>query len=154
MHTFERQRSSQSLADGLAEYHRSNPALARDRDLSAAAQSFFHHHDLVHVVYGCGLSLNDELIVKLSSVFGTTGGFGVLRGYRLIESVQIYRTLGARDILSTLLQSMILVPRTILRCLRQHKRWPWDDAERFMQTSLRELRREYGIVVAHDDGRP
>ena len=122
--------------------------------MSAAAQSFFRHHDVVHVVYGCGLSLNDELIVKLSSVFGTTGGFGVLRGYRLNESMQIYQTLGTLDILSTLLHSMILVPRTIVRCIRQPRRWPWDDVERFMRTPLRELRREYGIVVAHDDGRP
>jgi hypothetical protein len=148
MHAFESQGSRQTLAEGVAEYYRLNPTLAAGRDMSQAAQEFFRCHDAAHVLYGCGNSLSDEAIVKLSSIFGTTGRFSVLEGYRLHESLQIYKQLGVFEILLTILHSVFLVPRTIARCFRQRGRWPWSDFEKYLQVPLWEIRREFGIRVA------
>jgi hypothetical protein len=41
MHSFERQASLQTLAQGLAEYYDANPELAKGRGMSIAAQEFF-----------------------------------------------------------------------------------------------------------------
>lgn len=149
MHAFESQNSGQTLAEGVAEYYRSNPGLAQGRSMSLAAQEFFRCHDAVHVVYGCGNSLNDEAIVKLSSIFGTTGRFSVLKGYQLHESLQIYRKLSVVEVLLAILQSVFLVPRTIIRCLRQRGRWPWNSFDKYLHVPLWEVRREFGIHVAH-----
>ncbi len=149
MHAFERQRSPQSLASGIAEYFEANPSLANGRGLSSAAQEFFRCHDAVHVVFGCSTTLNDEAIVKISSILGTTGGFGVLRGYRLHESLEIYKQLRITAILLSVLQSVYLVPRSVIRCLRQTKRWPWSNFEPYMQVPLERIREEFGIRVAH-----
>ncbi|MCK9994222.1 MAG: hypothetical protein Dbin4_02742 [Alphaproteobacteria bacterium] len=149
MHNFEAQNSRQTLAEGVAEYYASNLGLVKRCGLSPAAQQFFRNHDTVHVVYGCGTSLSDEAIVKLSSIFGTTGGFSVLRGYQLYESRQIYKKLGIIEILLTILRSGILIPRTIFRCLRQHKYWPWDSCDNYLHVPLAEVRQEFGIRVAH-----
>lgn len=149
MHAFERQDSRQTLADGILEYYQSNPGLARGRGMSPAAQEFFRCHDAVHVVYGCGLSLIDEAVVKLSSIAGTTGGLGVLRGYRLHDSLEIYKKLSAFEVLATVLQSVVVVPRTLLRCVRQRYRWPWSNFDPHMHTPLSEIREEFGIRVAH-----
>lgn len=149
MHAFEQQQSPQSLANGIAEYFEANPGLAKGRGLSPAAQEFFRCHDAVHVVYGCGTTLNDEAVVKISSILGTTGGLGVLRGYRLHESIEIYRRLRVVAVLLSIAQSVFLVPRSILRCTRQAKRWPWSNFEQYMKAPLREIRKEFGIRVAH-----
>lgn len=52
-------------------------------DLSAEAEHFFRCHDTAHVVFRCGSTLDDEAAVKIASIFGTTAGFDVLKGYRL-----------------------------------------------------------------------
>lgn len=151
MRRYESQNTGQTLAEGVAEYHQKNPELAQGRGMSPAAQEFFERHDAVHVVYGCANTMHDEAVVKLSSIFGTTGGFGVLRGYQLHESMQIYKRLNKAEILLTILQAPIIVPWTIIRCLRQHGRWPWDGFGKYLHTPLSEVRREFGITVAHGE---
>lgn len=149
MHAFQQQTSRQTLEEGIAEYHQTNPGLAKGRALSAEAQEFFRCHDAVHVVFGCGTTLNDELVVKISSIFGTSRGIGVLRGYRLHESVEIYKQLRVLDVLRSIAQSVFLVPRTMVRCIRQRRRWLWENFNTYARLPLLEIRREFGIRVAH-----
>lgn len=151
MHSFERQDCGLTLAQGMAEYYAANPDLAQGRGLSPEAQEFFRCHDAVHVVFGCGNALNDEAVVKIASLFGTSAGFAVLRGYRLHESIAIYQRLRARDVLRSIAESLVLVPRTIVRCNRQHRRWPWSSFAPYLQVPLRDLRQEFGIQVARMD---
>jgi hypothetical protein len=147
MHAFEQQDTSRTLAEGLAEYYGSNPGLARLRKMSPEGREFFRCHDAVHVVYGCGTSLRHEAIVKLASVFGTTAGLGVLRGYNLHESAAIYGKLRATEIAATILSSAVLVPATIYRCRRQTRRWPWNDFAGYTDIPLGKLRSSFGIRV-------
>lgn len=148
-HQFESPDTTQTLAEGLAEYFASNPMLKRDADLSPEARRFFQSHDAVHVVYGCGTTMLDEAIVKLASIVGTTGGLCVLRGYLHHESLDIYRTLPIAGTLLALLASPYLVVRTVWRCLGQSQRWPWEQYDGFLDVSLRELRLQFRIQVAH-----
>jgi hypothetical protein len=147
---FESASSTQTLAEGLAEYYAANPGLKRGSALSPEAREFFRCHDAVHVLYGCGTSVSDEAIVKLASLFGTSGGFSVLRGYRLHESLDTYRELPLAGTLVALLISPYLVARTVWRCLRQPGAWPWTGHEPHMNTPLSELRARFGIKVAHE----
>jgi hypothetical protein len=147
-HLFESAQSAQTLAEALQEYYASNPGLMRGEQLSAEAQEFFHAHDVVHVLYGCGTSMPDEAIVKLSSILGTTGGLSVLRGYRLHESIDIYRQLPLAGTLAALVSAPLLISRTLWRCRQQRQKWPWADHQQYMATPLYELRRHFGIKVA------
>lgn len=149
MPEFEHQDCAATLDEGIAEYYRSYPGLARGEALSPAAREFFRCHDAAHVVFGCGTDLDDEAVVKLASMFGTTAGVGVLEGYRLHESIDIYRKLRLRDMLRTILHATWLVPRTSVRCLRQRRRWPWSAFDAYARVPLRDLRAEFGIRVAH-----
>jgi len=150
-HLFESPVSTQTLAEGLAEYFEGHPDLKREEHLiSSEARQFFRSHDIVHVLYGCGTSMPDEAIVKLASLFGTTGGLQVLRGYAHHETLGIYRRLPVSSTVVALLISPYLLARTIWRCSRQHRRWPWADNEQYMSRSLAELRSTFGIRVAHE----
>lgn len=147
MHAFEAQDCTMTLAEGLADYYARNPLLTRGESLSGPAAEFFRCHDAAHVVFGCGTSLTDEAIVKLSSIFGTTGGLSVLRGYALYESLDIYRTLPLSEMLKTLSVATVVVPRTIFRCLRQRARWPWSAFDDLQNLRLCDIRRMFGIRV-------
>ena len=148
-HRFESASSTQTLAEALAEYYAANPALKRGSSLSPQAQEFFHCHDTVHVLYGCGTSMPEEAIVKLASLFGTTAGVSVLKGYRLHESLDIYRKLPLASTLVALLMAPYLIARTIWRCVRQRSTWPWAQHEQYLNTPLSDLRARFGIKVAH-----
>ena len=149
-HHFESARSTQTLAQGLAEYFAANPGLKRENSLlSQEARQFFRAHDVVHVLYGCGTSMPDEAVVKLSSIFGTTGGMAVLRGYTHHETLDIYTRLPIGSTILALLSAPYLFIRTVWRCARQRERWPWADHEQFLDTPLSELRNRFGIRVAH-----
>ena len=154
-HRFESATSTQTLAEGLAEYYSANPQLKRDADLlSAEARSFFRCHDTVHVVYGCGSAMPDEAIVKLASLCGTTAGLHALRGYTHHETLDIYRKLPLRSTLWALLISPVLIVRTAWRCACQSKRWPWEGHDHLLNVPLREVRSQFGIRVAHARRRP
>lgn len=148
-HRFQSASTRQSLADGLAEYFAANPGLVRGAQLPEAAKAFFTSHDAVHVLFGCGTSLPDELVVKVASVFGTTAGFSALRGYRLHESFDIYARLWPGAIALTVLLAPSLVVRTIWRCTRQRNKWPWSKFEGYLNTPLTDLRARFGIIVTH-----
>lgn len=152
-HRFQSGASAQTLAEGLAEYFEAHPELKREDQLaSAEARRFFRSHDIVHVLYGCGTSMPDEAIVKLASLFGTTGGMDVLRGYTHHETLPIYRQLPVGSTLLALLMAPYLLLRTIWRCSRQRQRWPWVDNQQYMDRPLAELRTTFGIQVAHELG--
>jgi hypothetical protein len=149
-HRFESPHSRQTLAQGLAEYFEANPFLKRDGDLlSCEARQFFRSHDTVHVLYGCGTTMPDEAVVKLSSLLGTTGGLAVLRGYTNYETLDIYTKLPLGSTAMALLLSPYLILRTLWRCARQTQRWPWAEHQQFLDTPLDELRSKFGIKVAH-----
>ncbi len=154
MHRYQHQDSTQTLAEGIEEYYGQNPHLSKLRDMSPPAQDFFRCHDAAHVVFGCNTSLPHEAVVKLSSIFGTTAGLSVLKGYALHESTSIYREIALPEIVRTSFGAVIIVPRTVWRCLRQHKRWPWHEFEEYRDVPLISLRAEFGIRVAgHEVGK-
>ena len=149
-HRFESQNCTQTLAEGLAEYFAANPFLKRDEDLlSPEAKQFFRSHDTVHVLYGCGTTMPDEAVVKLSSLMGTTGGLAVLRGYANHETLDIYTKLPLGSTLLAVLSSPWLIVRTLWRCTRQTQRWPWVDHAQFLDVPLNDIRSRFGIKVAH-----
>lgn len=154
MHAYQDQYSQQTLAQALQEYHVVHPGLSEACHMSPEAACFFRCHDTAHVVFGCGVDLEDEAAVKLASMLGTTAGLGVLRGYARNESLEIYRQIRVWDGLRAIVRAVVIVPRTVLRCARQHDRWPWSDHDRYLDVTLRAIREQFGITVAHPTCRP
>jgi len=151
VYAYQEQESQQTLAQALQEYHAVHPGLSQARDMSPKAAFFFRCHDTVHVVFGCGVELDDEAVVKIASLLGTTAGLGVLNGYALHESLDIYRQLRVVDVLRAIGQAVVIVPRTVIRCLSQRGRWPWSDHEQNLDVSLQAIRQQFGIKVVRDE---
>jgi hypothetical protein len=147
---FQSAQSKQTLAEGVAEYFAAHPALKRESTLiSDGARQFFRSHDVVHVLYGCGTTMSDEAVVKLASLFGTSGGLQVLRGYLNYETLDIYTKLPLGGTLLALATAPYLIVRTLWRCAKQKRRWPWIEHNQYLAKPLHEIRAEFGIKVAH-----
>jgi len=149
MFGYQYQDSSLTLAEGISEYYEVYAEYLKTRDLSSAGEEFFRCHDVVHVVFGCDVSLSDELVVKISSMFGTTAGVSVLKGYALPESKEVYEELKISEIFVTIFRSILLIPRTIWRCVHMSDRWHWGDFDEFMNIPLKQIREDFGVRVAH-----
>lgn len=149
MHAYQEQESQQTLAQALQEYHAVHPGLSQARHMNPKAAFFFRCHDTVHVVFGCGVEHDDEAVVKIASILGTTAGLSVLKGYVLQESLDIYWQLRVVDVLRAIGHAVVIVPRTVIRCLSQRGRWPWSDHEQYLDVSLQAIRQQSGIKVVH-----
>ena len=149
MYAYQQQDSQQTLSQALQEYHAVHPGLSQARNMSPQGAFFFRCHDTVHVVFGCGVGLDDEAAVKIASMLGTTAGLGVLRGYVLHESLEIYGQHRVFDVLRAIGHAVVIVLRTIIRCASQRSRWPWSDHDRYLDVSLQAIRGQFGITVAH-----
>jgi len=149
VHAYQEQESQQTLAQALQEYHAVHPGLSQARHMNPKAAFFFRCHDTVHVVFRCGVELDDEAVVKIASILGTTAGLSVLKGYVLQESLDIYWQLRVVDVLRAIGHAVVIVPRTVIRCLSQRGRWPWSDHEQYLDVSLQAIRQQFGIKVAH-----
>ena len=144
---YQSQSSQLTLAEGIAEYFSAYRSELATRELSTEACEFFRCHDTLHVIWGCDLSLENEIVVKIASFFGTDGGRKVWRGYSLPDSKEIYEEISASEILKMTLKSLIIVPQTLWRCMRMSKRWSWDNFEEYQNMPLVTLREQFGIRV-------
>ena len=108
VHAYQEQESQQTLAQALQEYHAVHPGLSQARHMNPKAAFFFRCHDTVHVVFGCGVELDDEAVVKIASILGTTAGLSVLKGYVLQESLDIYWQLRVVDVLRAIGHAVVL----------------------------------------------
>lgn len=149
MHAYQLQNSQQTLVAALRKYHAVHPGLSPVRLMSTEGESFFRCHDTVHVVFGCSIDLDDEGVVKIASMLGTTAGISVLKGNVLHETLNIYKRLKVVDVLFAIARAVFIVPRTILRCFAQHRRWPWSEHQQYHDVSLQNIRQAFGITVAH-----
>ncbi len=149
--SFLEQESQQTLSEAREEYFSVYDSHLQKRTGNPSAAAFFSAHDTAHVVFGGSLSLADEAAIKIYSMFGTTEGYAVLKGYALAESREIYGELGVRDILATMSRSVTLVPRTIYRARQMTMKWPWLEHSQFDHTPLATLRSNFGISVIYED---
>lgn len=144
---YQDQNTALTLEEGLTEYYEYNAKDLSTRELTSEADTFFRCHDVVHVVFGCNISLEEELVVKISSLFGTDAGFAVLKGYALAESKEVYVHLSVTEVVLTTLKAFWLVPRTLVRCARMKARWRWIDHDEYMNQPLSTIRKTFGVVV-------
>jgi ubiquinone biosynthesis protein Coq4 len=149
MFDYQKQDSPQTLSEGITEYFEANQQNLNTRVLTPEATEFFRCHDVCHVVFGCDISLSDEAVVKINSIFGTSAGWRVIKGYNLPESKEVYEALGLADIVHTAMSCLYLIPQSIWRCSQMHERWHWDNFEDFLDIPLHQIREKFGIKVAH-----
>jgi hypothetical protein len=143
---YTRQDSEQTLREGLAEYYRLNPNLLNPEDMPAEAAILFRRHDVTHVVFGCDTSLRGETLVDTWTILGTTAGLsGYLQYFKYPQVNAIFADVGALRIAVEFLRGLPDVVRVAFRAVRLSPKWPWAEYDRFVDTTLDQIRRAYKI---------
>jgi len=133
-----------TLEQGLDEYRSVNPDLRLK--VSSDAQEFFECHDIVHVIFACDTSLLNEAMADTWTLFGTSVTMSQFFGFlRIEEHKEIITSIGWLAVCATVVKSIPMVIRIALRSMQMTKRWPWDGYQPYMQTTLRDIRNEFGI---------
>jgi hypothetical protein len=157
-----------TLAEGLAEYFAQidqaalltgddddNGDDAKDGD---SLRSYLLGHDCQHVVFGLGVTLEEESILdtwafnavdhipwKLTFKYTFSGGELTKLFKKLFKEVGFFKTMSIPYAVRK--QKRIAYKNIKL----MEKKWPWYVPDEFMSRSLRELREEFGINVLDKD---
>ena len=105
-------------------------------------------HDAVHVIFACDTSDRGEAIAHAWMLLGTTVTHGQLRDVMGTRDHRAFaRDLGHGRRIVALLSALPAIGAAALRARRMHRRWSWTDYDRYLDTSLADIRREYGVRV-------
>ena len=142
------QDSSQTLREGIAEYYGRNPGLLDPESMPDGVAALFRQHDAGHVVFGCDTSLRGETLIDTWTVLGSTAGLrGYVEYFKYPQVNQVFARVGYFRIALEFLRCLPDVGRVIMLSRRLSSKWPWQDYERYLDDSLRELRCQFNIRV-------
>jgi len=143
---YARQESEQTLREGLEEYYSLNPDLLNPENMSEDAAILFRRHDVTHVIFGCDTSLRGETLVDTWTIFGTTAGLsGYLQYFKYPQVNAIFSEVGLLRTGVEFLRTFPDVVRVAFRAIRLRPKWPWAEYDRFVDTTLDQIRRVHKI---------
>lgn len=147
---YQHQDSALTLAEGLEEYYSANEGVvSRPRDLPPESHNLFRSHDMCHVIFGLGTTLDDETMADLRTLFSSDVGWRRYAAY-LTQDHQakaLFQELGYLKAVWATLKTTPRIWRAFLESRRMQKRWPWSPPDSYQQRSLADLRNEFGICV-------
>jgi ubiquinone biosynthesis protein Coq4 len=145
---YQQQDSTQTLAEGLAEYYVANgDKVTRPRDLPEESAKLFRSHDMCHVIFGLDTTIQDEAMADTRTILSCDVGVRRYVDYLRTDAQAkaLFKQIGIWTSIITTLQVLPRILRAIAESWRMKKRWPWVPPESFFGRPLAELRREFGI---------
>jgi uncharacterized tellurite resistance protein B-like protein len=146
---YQDQDSSQTLREGLEEFHAGFDNVIQEKDMSSErARELFRCHDTCHVVFGCDTTVGNEVLVDTWSIFGTDVSVKEYSEYLRIPEAQ--QALTGAGFVRTLLESIRATPRlfdVFLRTREMTKKWPFYSGDAYLDIPLAEIRKEFNIQL-------
>lgn len=116
--------------------------------ISAEIAQAFEQHDAVHVLFNCGISIQDEIAAHVWMVFATTAKIGEMhRAVANQEHRNVLSGIGHLKLIGIWLISLPRIIGIIFKSLRMQKRLVVEDLPKLKEQSIHEIRREHGIIV-------
>ncbi len=142
--------STQTLREGITELKAAEgPDGDAAENLAPELAVQIDAHDAIHVLFACPTDLRGEIAAHVWSVLGTTMTMADMHAVnRHRDHRQVLRDIGHMKLLKTWAKCAPLIGSIILRARRMNRRWPADCYEIHLDTSLRELRDDFGIELS------
>src|SRR5579871_182843 len=140
---YQEQDSPQTLAEGLSEYYRANEGrVLRPDSLSDESRSLFASHDLCHVIFGLGTTIDDEAVADTRTMLSCDVGFGRYMRYLKTnpDAQAIFREVGIGRIVWITLVAVPRLLKALVEGFRMREKWPWDVPADHLAASLASLR--------------
>jgi len=148
MKHYQEQDSTQTVREALTEYRLDIPGYFDEALVGSVSATFFHRHDLCHVIFGCDTSYLQEGMIDTWTMLGTDVGIlNYLRFMRLPEIKQLAKTVDWWEMLRETPRTIVAMVRIYRASRRMTGRWPWQDNTAYMDRRLCDIRRELNIKV-------
>lgn len=147
---YKAQESSQTLAEGLAEYYAYNGArVTPPASLPPASAALLRNHDICHVIFGLDTTLSDEALADTRTMLSCDVGWSVYLRYLSSDprAKEVRAELGFWRGVWAALAALPRIARALLEAARMRRRWPWSPPADHFDTPLAALRARYGIRV-------
>ncbi len=132
-----------------------DPAGEVTSGMSSNAASAFDMHDAVHVLFGCGTSLEDEIAAHVWMKFATTAKVSEMhRAVAQDEHRKALSGLGHVKVLSTWLRMLPRIFQIIARARRMKKRIGFEKLAELKEQPITAILDEHGIERCHSRARP
>ncbi|MGB5961394.1 MAG: hypothetical protein WBG73_12090 [Coleofasciculaceae cyanobacterium] len=116
--------------------------------ISTEMMQTFEHHDAVHVLFGCGTTIQDEIAAHVWMIFGTTAKVGEMhRAVANREHQNVLSGIGHFRLISIWVGCLPQIFTIIIKCLGMKKRLALEELAILKEQSLYNIRREHGIVI-------
>ncbi len=138
-----------TLRDGIAELRGAEGA---DGDAAAKVAPELVHdldvHDAIHVLFVCPTSVAGEVIAHVWTAFGTSAKLADLHRVNAHQDHRkVLAQIGHRKLVKTWFRSLPQIVGTFRRARRMSRRWPVEQMDVFLDHSLADIRREFGIQI-------
>jgi len=141
------------LSDGLKEYYLSNPLQVKE--FADRFGKLLVNHDITHVVFGLGTSIEEETLLDTWTLRGTNITWKQIYQYSTnLELKELTKIIvkdngGWKNIFKVVIKCLPLKLKIHFnRIPKMKKKWPFSNvSDDMMNTSISDLRKEYGIKV-------
>jgi hypothetical protein len=147
---YQAQDSTQTLAQGLAEYYAQNSGRVLPPDkLTPDSAALFRSHDMCHVIFGLDTTFEDEAMADTRTMLSCDVGWNHYVKYLAsnAEAQAILKAVGVLAFVRGTIKATPRLMRAVREAWRMQERWPWVPPEEYQSRTLADLRREYGIRV-------
>ena len=141
-----------SLKEGLEEYYLSGPSQIRDY---ADKYSILINHDITHVIFGLGITIEEESLLDTWTIWGTTITWKEIYQYGLDPEIRKLTKIIVKDnggwnkVVSAIFKCIPLKFKIRFnRISKMNKKWPFSNiTDEMLNRPISDLRIEYGIKI-------
>ena len=149
---YQSQESGQTLREGIAEYHRYLFTIDRKILVDSDGAKIWHYHDATHAIFGHSTSIEQEAALDFWVLFGTNFSWKMLKDYREIPEIKalsgaIISELGLSFVPKLYWRNRKVLWQVFRNTRRMSKKWPFEVPSEFLDRTLSDLRREFGITL-------
>jgi hypothetical protein len=116
--------------------------------LSVDTAHALEQHDVIHILFDCGTSIQDEIAAHVWMIFATTANISEM--HRVVASQQHRSVLTGIGHFQLLRAWLIMLPRIIriiFQSLRMNKRLAVEELVQLREQPITKIRNDYGIRV-------
>ena len=156
MNSFQDQNCNITLQEGLEIYYQSfnpNKPLIKDDTMSG---NLFRDHDCTHVIFGLNTSIDQEALLDIWVLFGSDFRFKDMTAYMRTPQIkslydELYSKYGILGFLKIYIRNFKNMIRIFFRCRKMKKKWPLHCPTSFLNSTISDLRYEFGINILEMD---
>jgi hypothetical protein len=140
MFNFQKQNSEQTLGEGLEEFYSINTQFRDLAEKDNPNAHIFKEHDYTHVLFGLGTSIEEESLLDTYVIWGMK--------FNWSKIIDFYKDPEYKKVIGDIVRKHGGYWGIFLRCMKMKKKWNYHDiTDQMLNTSLKELRKEYNIEL-------